>query len=69
MIQSLDGKKIKRGEICYTLGITVGGIYTPCRCKAHSISADYFVPDESRVYSTFDACQKVCDEKNNKNKK
>ena len=64
MINTLDGKKVKRGEICFVIGVTVGGVYTPCRCKAHSTNPSYSVPDESRVYATRDACQKRCDEKN-----
>lgn len=64
MIQTLDGKKLKRGEICFVVAVTTDGVYTPCVCKAHSRSSSYFIPDESKVYATRDACQKRCDEKN-----
>ncbi len=67
MIQSLDGKQIKRGEICFVIGITTDGVYSPCRCKAHSRNPSYSVPDESKVYSTYKACQDACDLRN-KNK-
>jgi len=64
MIQTVDGKKLKKGDLCFVVGVTVSGAYAPCRCKANSTHPDWFVPDESKVYSTWDACQEVCDEKN-----
>src|SRR5690242_19155991 len=64
MIHTLDGKKVKRGQLCFVIGVTVGGVYTPCRCKAHSKSSNWSVPDESKVYSTYEACQAACNKKN-----
>jgi len=64
MIHTLDGKKVKRGEICFVVAVTVKGVYTPCRCKAHSKSSSYSVPDESKVYADYDACKKECDKRN-----
>ncbi len=65
-LQSADGKTLKRGEICWTIGVTFKGIYMPCRCKVHSKNPDYSIPDETRctVYSTYAACQQACDIKN-----
>jgi hypothetical protein len=65
MIKTLDGKVLKRGDIGFVVGVTVGSVYAPCRVKAHSQNPSYSVPDEKKVYATRAACQEECDKKNN----
>jgi hypothetical protein len=68
MITTLDGVKLKRGDIGFFIGVTIQGEYVPGRGKVHSKSPDYSLPNEDRVYSTRQACQEACDIKNkNKN--
>ena len=64
MINTLDGKKLKRGEKCFVVAITIDDVHVPLMCKVHSRSPDYFVPDETKVYASREECQKKCDEKN-----
>lgn len=64
MIKTLDGLKLKRGEIGFIVGVTLQGVYMPCRVKAHSTNPSYSIPDETKVYSMRSSCQVECDRLN-----
>lgn len=64
MIQTLDGAKLKRGDIGFVVGVTMQGVYSPCRVKAHSKNPDYSIPDEGKVYAKYSNCLAQCHTKN-----